>query len=80
MTTFSETEDGLQQGLNVLETYCERWKLTVNIDKTKTMAFRKGGILPRNLKFYYQTQELEIVKSFSYFSYYWGSFAKAQLT
>ena len=39
----------------------------MNVDKTKIMAFRKGGILPRNLKFYYQTQELEIVKSFSYF-------------
>ena len=46
MTIFSETEDGLQQGLNVLEAYCERWKLTVNIDKTKIMVFRKGGILP----------------------------------
>ena len=38
----------------------------MNIDKTKIMVFRKGGTLPRNLKFYYQNQELEIVKSFSY--------------
>ena len=63
MTIFSETEVRLQQGLKILETYCNRWKLTVNKDKTKIMFFRKGGILRRNLKFYYQDHELEIVSS-----------------
>ena len=83
MTIFSETEDGLQQGLNVLETYCNRWKLTVNKDKTKVMVFRKGGILRRNLKFYYQNHELEIVRSFSYLGIVFtpgGSFSNAQVT
>ena len=61
MTIFSETEDGLQQGLNVIEASCDSWELTANIDTTKIMVFRKEGILPRNLKFYYQNQELEIV-------------------
>ena len=39
MTIFLETEAGLQQGLNVLETYFYRWKLTVNKDKTKVIIF-----------------------------------------
>ena len=38
----------------------------MNTDKTKVMVFRKGGILCRDLKFYYQGQELDIVRSFSY--------------
>ena len=83
MTIFSETEAGLQQGLNVLETYCNRWKLTVNKDKTKVIVFRKGGILRRDLKFYYQGQELEIVTSFSYLGITFtagGSFSNAQVT
>ena len=55
----------------------------MHIDKTKIMVFRKGGILPRILKFYYQNQELEIVKSLSYLEIVFttgGSFATAQLT
>ena len=83
MTIFSETAEGLQVGLDILEKYCDRWKLTVNTEKTKIMVFRKGGILPRNLKFYYKTNELEIVRSFSYLGIVFttgGSFSCAQTT
>ena len=38
----SETKDGLQDLLKELENYCKRWNLTVDIDKTKVMIFRKG--------------------------------------
>ena len=65
MTIFSEIAEGLQVGLDILEKYCDRWKLTVTTKKTKVMVFRKGGILLQNLKFYYKTNELEIVRSFS---------------
>ena len=30
ITVFSETAEGLQIALNLLSTYCQRWKLTVN--------------------------------------------------
>ena len=59
ITIFSETTEGLQQGLNVLEQYCLRWRLIVNTEKTKIMVFRKSGILPRMLKFYYGETELD---------------------
>lgn len=39
----SETPNGLQKHLNTLHTYCEKWGLTVNIDKTKAMIFQKGS-------------------------------------
>jgi len=39
----SESETGLQNGLDLLECYCDRWKLKVNISKTKAMLFKKGG-------------------------------------
>ena len=45
----SESEEGLLQGLDILQEYCDRWKLTVNIKKTKIMIFRKGGKNRRNL-------------------------------
>ena len=38
----------------------------VNIQKTKVIVFRKGGILPRNLRFMYDGQNIEIVNKFVY--------------
>ena len=32
---FSDTPEGLQLSLDKLHVYCERWNLTVNMDKTK---------------------------------------------
>ena len=29
---FSESASGLQNGLNILHDYCQKWKLTVNVD------------------------------------------------
>ena len=66
-----------------LHDYCNRWKLKVNVDKTKVMIFRQGGTLPRNLKFYYNEREIDIVSSFSYLGIVFttgGAFSQAQET
>jgi len=39
----AETEIELQTRLNILKDYCLKWRLTVNINKTKVVIFRKGG-------------------------------------
>ena len=39
----SEAAQGLQQMLDNLHRYCNKWSLTVNVDKTKILVFRKGG-------------------------------------
>ena len=47
------------------------------------MVFRKGGVLPRNLKFYYNGQQLEIVNKFRYLGVVFtagGSFSECQNT
>lgn len=38
----SNTEDGLQNGLNILKTYCDKWRLVINVNKTKIMIFKKA--------------------------------------
>ena len=43
MVIFSRSRHGLQNGLNCLNDYCDRWGLTVNVDKTKCVAFKNGG-------------------------------------
>ena len=37
----SESKDGLQNALDIFESYCEIWKLQVNVNKTKVMTFCK---------------------------------------
>ena len=59
---FSESASGLQNCLNILHDYCQKWKLTVYVDKSKVMVFRKGGRLAQNLVFMYGDIKLEIVK------------------
>ena len=40
---FGKTPEDLQHALTILENYCNRWKLTVNTNKTKIVVFKKGG-------------------------------------
>ena len=80
---FANTQEQLQSSLDLLLEYCNKWKLTINVSKTKVMVFRKGGVLPRNLVFYYNGVVLEIVKEFKYLGIVFksgGSFSEAQNT
>ena len=62
----TESSEGLQKPLNTLYDYSQHWKLTVNINKTKIMFFRSGGILPKKLVFTYDGKELDFVDDFKY--------------
>ena len=76
----SESKDGLQLSLRKLEYYCIKWNLHVNTDKTKIVIFRKGGIVNRNYRWYYEGKEIEIVNCFNYLGVVLssgGSFVKA---
>ena len=58
----SKSKEGLQEHLNILAGYCEKWKLRVNIDKTKIIIFNKGGRLLKKEVFSYKDKVTEIVK------------------
>ena len=38
----SDSREGLQNSLSQQESYCKKWKLTVNVNKTKVMIFQRG--------------------------------------
>ena len=80
---FSETIEGLQESLNNLKQYCDKWNLSVNIDKTKIMVFRKGGVLSQNETWTFDNNEIEIVNNFNYLGVVLssgGSYVKATNT
>ena len=66
---FVENPEEHQQSLNVFQKYCEIWKLTVNAEKTKVMIFSNGRI-SKNVHFYLNNKELEIVSEFKYLGIY----------
>jgi len=63
MVILSHSQTDLQKGLYLLETYCNKWQLEVNISKTKIMVFNQQ-IKDTQLK--YQDKPLEIVHEFTY--------------
>ena len=82
-TIFASSAEELQTHLNMLSEYCSRNELTVNTSNTKIMVFRCGGILPRDMKFYYNNIELSIVSTFSYLGIVFstgGSFSECHKT
>ena len=44
MRYYSNSKEGLQDSLNKLSTYCENWKININIKKTQVLVFNKKGI------------------------------------
>jgi len=49
---FANTSDELQTSLNLFNDYCQRWKLTVNVKKTRILILRKGGKLSKSYVYY----------------------------
>ena len=43
LVLISESAICLQNSLNIQSCYCDKWNLTVNLDKTKSMIFNKAG-------------------------------------
>ena len=66
MALISTSREGLQQALDNLKEYCDKWGLTVNIEKTKIVVFRKGGKLGAKDVWFYNGTLLEVVSVFKY--------------
>ena len=69
--------------MNILSEYCIKWKITLNIDKTKIVVFKKGGRISAKDKWYYNGKLLQVVKHFTYLGIVFstsGSFLENQKT
>ena len=64
----SDTKDGLQQQIDKLSGFCIKWKLDVNVKKTKTMIFNRGNKLI-NSDFHVKNIPIENVKTFKYLGF-----------
>jgi hypothetical protein len=62
----SQSQTGLQTSLQKLETYCTKWHLEVNTDKSKIMIFSSSGKTPKHTSFSLGTKTIEAVKTYKY--------------
>lgn len=77
---FSDNEKDLQQALDKFESYCETWKLQVNVNKTKVLVFGKGR-KSNKVVFKLGNYELEQVDEYKYLGLLFsrsGTFYKAK--
>lgn len=52
-----------------LEKYCDKWKLEINLKKTKIMIFNKQGSLIKKHKFYYKNKIIENTREYKYLGF-----------
>ena len=79
MVIFGKNPSELQSNIDKLGEYCDKWGLEVNVDKTKTMVFRKRGPLKLDELWTYKGQVIKSVDNFSYLGtlfHYTVSFAQ----
>ena len=55
-------EINLQEMINVIKEWCEKWRLELNTDKTKVVHFRKLRRKASKFLFKYRDETLEIVE------------------
>ena len=66
---FATSPITLQAMLTDIESYCNTWKLKINVNKTKVLIFEKGT-RHTYYDFYLYNEKLEIVTSFKYLGIY----------
>ena len=77
---FAESKEGMQWALNIFQSYCDKWKLTVNINKTKVLVLSKRKC-QQNFDFTLNGENLDVIDPYIYLGItfkYNGSFLDAR--
>lgn len=77
---FQFTPVGLQKRLDIFAMYCNKWKIKVDIDNSKTIVFRNGGPLRCYESCCFNTNHLEIVSCYKYLGVHFSASASWYLT
>ena len=65
LVILSTSASGLQNSLDKINSYCDKWKLEVNLTKSKVMCLNKQGKYIKH-EFTLGHEKLEGIKSYSY--------------
>jgi hypothetical protein len=62
----SESAQGLQNLLNKVKMFCDKWNLQVNINKSEVMIFNKSGKILKGHNFLYDGNTVSLVNEYKY--------------
>ena len=62
----ADTKSGLQRQVSILSPFCEEYKITVHVGKTKNVVFRKGARIRNTERWTYNGENVEVVSCFQY--------------
>lgn len=64
---FAESPEQLQEMINKVQEYCEKWNLTINLEKSKVMIFRNnGGRRSQKENWMLNEEQIEVVNKYKY--------------
>ena len=66
LVLLSESAAGLQNCLNHLSIYCDKWNLTISVKKTKVVIFNAGGHKISRIKFKIGNDLVDITQTYCY--------------
>ena len=66
LVLLSHSQQGLQNSLDKLSTFCEQWKMQVNLKKTKIMVFQKKCRNTFTPSFSYKKDVIQKVNDYTY--------------
>ena len=66
LVILSQTATGLQNAINILNNFCDKWKLNVNLKKNKVVVFQKKQRKEQRYKFFLNTNVVDIVNEYTY--------------
>ena len=66
LVILSQTATGLQNAINILNNFCDKRKLNVNLKKTKVVVFQKKQRKEQRYKFFLNTNVVDIVNEYTY--------------
>lgn len=69
MVLLTKEEEEMKKMIRRLERYIKKKKLTVNVDKSKIMRFRKGRGRRKEGEWRWKGERIEEVKKFKYLGY-----------
>ena len=69
LVIMSTSAEGLQECLNKLATYCNKWRLQVNLKKTKIILFNRQGSLIKKHSFLFMSNNIEVTKQYKYLGF-----------
>jgi hypothetical protein len=63
LVIISQSQSGLQNSLNYLDTYCKKWQLKINFNKSKVIIFHKRKI---SVQFNIDNKAIDVVNEYTY--------------